>query len=54
VTALVGSSLRYEDKDAGGLIVVHVTSDGASEMLGIAVQDDGPGIPDDEPDDRAR
>jgi signal transduction histidine kinase len=48
VTALVGNALRYEVRDdVGASIVVHVTYDAISESLGISVQDDGPGIPDD-------
>jgi two-component system, OmpR family, phosphate regulon sensor histidine kinase PhoR len=48
VTALVGNALRYEaTDDAGGSIIVHVTYDEKTAMLGVAVQDDGPGIPDD-------
>jgi signal transduction histidine kinase len=47
VTALVGNALRYESTDdAGGSVVVHITHDGTAGTLGIAVQDDGPGIPD--------
>ena len=47
VTALVGNAIRYESKDdAGGSVIVHVTYDDKTSTLGIAVQDDGPGIPD--------
>lgn len=58
VTALVGNALRYvargESGDAGGSVLVHVTlehpanEDGEGEtadVVAIAVQDDGPGIP---------
>lgn len=48
LTALVGNALRYETSDdIGASIVVHVTYEASSHILGIAVQDDGPGIPDD-------
>ena len=53
VTTLVGNALRYVGKaDAqgvgGGSVLVHVEYDEATpDLVKIAVQDDGPGIPED-------
>jgi signal transduction histidine kinase len=43
ITSLVGSALRHV-QGPGGLVVVHVSREGQSE-LAIAVRDNGPGIP---------
>src|SRR5262249_43566140 len=49
IATLVGSSLRYVrrgDRDDGGSVLVHVEHDAeAPDVVTIAVQDDGPGIP---------
>ncbi|MDB4946311.1 MAG: Sensory box histidine kinase [Labilithrix sp.] len=51
VSTLVGNALRYVRRGtkerAGGSVLVHVTSDEATGDVSIAVQDDGPGIPED-------
>ena len=52
VSTLVGNALRYVrrgSKDrAGGSVLVHIDNDEARPEVAIAVQDDGPGIPDDQ------
>lgn len=54
VATLVGNALRYVSRtaevgDAGGSILVHVEYDGERpEQIAVAVQDDGPGIPDEQ------
>ena len=54
VATLVGNALRYVKRrsdgarDTGGSVLVHVEHDEAwPDLVAIAVQDDGPGIPDD-------
>ena len=49
VATLVGNALRYVRRgtaeSAGGSVLVHVDNDEAAGSVAIAVQDDGPGIP---------
>jgi two-component system, OmpR family, phosphate regulon sensor histidine kinase PhoR len=53
ITTLVGNALRYVKKgegegDIGGSVLVQIENDDTSpDIVAIAVQDDGPGIPDD-------
>jgi signal transduction histidine kinase len=51
IATLVGNALRYVRRgnavSAGGSVVVHVDNDESAPDVAIAVQDDGPGIPQD-------
>jgi two-component system sensor histidine kinase ResE len=49
VATIVGNALRYvrrgSEMRAGGSVLVHIEHDAAAKEVAIAVQDDGPGIP---------
>lgn len=51
IATLVGNALRYVRRgnavSAGGSVLVHIENDDGSPEVAIAVQDDGPGIPQD-------
>ena len=51
VATLVGNALRYVRRGnadrAGGSVLVHIENDDGAPEVAIAVQDDGPGIPQD-------
>jgi signal transduction histidine kinase len=49
IATLVGNALRYVRRgsavSAGGSVLVHIVNDDSAPDVAIAVQDDGPGIP---------
>lgn len=51
IATLVGNALRYVRRGspviAGGSVLVHIVNDESAAEVAIAVQDDGPGIPED-------
>lgn len=51
IATLVGNALRYVRRgsagSAGGSVLVHIDNDESAPHVAIAVQDDGPGIPED-------